>query len=92
MKSLPSYTTPSYIGALRTHQSHKHPSRVWRRRCGHTCTQCVWQKQRVARQQHLAFLLSFSASFTLQFFCVSLRFKLATRIHCRRIVGCTITA
>ena len=57
MKSLPSYTTPSYIGALRTHQSHKHPSRVWRRRCGHTCTRCVWQKQRVARQQHLAFFV-----------------------------------
>ena len=26
MKSLPSYITPSYIGALRTHQSHKHPT------------------------------------------------------------------
>ena len=55
MKRLPSNITPSYIGALRTHQSHKRQGR--RRRCGHTCMQCVWQKQRVARQQLLAFFV-----------------------------------
>ena len=81
IKAGSTYEKPPFVHNPVLHWSATNPpvtqasEQVWCRRCGHTCTQCVWQKQRVARQQHLAFLLSFSASFTLQFFCVSLHFR-----------------